>query len=212
MIDYGQIYRRVDRFLQTRDGLANPNKTQDYVWFVRQLTGIFCGASYEHELQTADVINFLDLVQDHAIQGIDLSGKMVDVEDLIDASIVSHQLYHITEYALMNYKPGSVQVGPGEFFFCFYDKNSTFGIDGTAGFDVIVDGVTTEMKKLNSNMTTPELFDKYAKSDKVERLMVVHPVSNAKKPQRRSQYACIHTTKWREAFYHRNGVTLALVG
>jgi len=209
-IDYGKIYDRVDSFLQTREGLANPKNAQDYVWFVRELTGIFCGAAYENDLNTDDTLKFFDLVEDHYINDINLTGKLCNVEDLIVSDIVDHPLYYITEFTLMNYKPGNVQVGPGEFFFCFYDRGSTFGIDNMAGYDVITDSVTTEMKKLGSNFTTPELFDKYAASDAVQRLLVVKPISNAKKPRIRSQYACTLTTEWRKAFYHRNGATLAL--
>ena len=210
MIDYGKVYRRVDSFLQTREGLANPKNSQDYVWFVRELTGILCGASYENDLTTDDLETFLDLVENHYITDLDTSGKLSNVADLISAEITSHPLYLITEFTLMNYKPGNVQVGPGEFFMCFYDRASVFGIDNSAGYDVVVDKTTTEMKKLGSNFTSPELFDKYAASTAVERLLVIKPVSNAKKPQIRSQYACTSTTMWRDAFYHRNGTTLAL--
>lgn len=210
MIDYGKVYRTVDSFLQTREGLANPKNSQDYVWFVRELTGILCGASYENDLTTDDVVTFLDLVENHYITNVDTSGKLSNIADLISDEITSHPLYYITEFTLMNYKPGNVQVGPGEFFMCFYDRASVFGIDNSAGYDVVVDKTTTEMKKLGSNFTSPELFDKYAASTAVERLLVIKPVSNAKKPQVRSQYACTHTTMWRDAFYHRNGTTLAL--
>lgn len=210
-IDYGKIYNRVDSFLQTREGLANPKNAQDYVWFVRELTGIFCGAAYENDLNTHDTLTFFDLVEDHYINDINLTGKLCDVKDLISQDIVNHPLYYITESTLMNYKPGNVQVGPGEFFFCFYDRGSTFGIDNMSGYDVITDNVTTEMKKLGSNFTTPELFDKYAASNAVQRLLIVKPISNAKKPRIRSQYACTLTTEWRKAFYHKNGTTLALM-
>ena len=210
MIDYGVVYKRVDSFLQNREGLANPKNSQDYVWFVRELTGILCGASYENDLSTKDVVGFLDLVENHYITDLDASGKLSNVADLISEDITSHPLYYITEFTLMNYKPGNVQVGPGEFFMCFYDRASVFGIDNSAGFDVVVDKTTTEMKKLGSNFTSPELFDKYAASKAVDRLLVIKPVSNAKKPQVRSQYACTHTTMSRDAFYHRNGTTLAL--
>ena len=211
-IDYGKIYDRVDSFLQTRDGLANPKNTQDYIWFVRELTGIFCGASYENDLNTHDTLKFFDLVEDNYITNINLTGKLCNVADLINQDIINHPLYNITEFTLMNYKPGNVQVGPGEFFFCFYDKGSTFGIDNMAGYDVIIDRVTTELKKLGTNFTTPELFDKYAASDAVQRLLVIKPISNAKKPRIRSQYACTLTTEWRKAFYHKNNTTLALKG
>lgn len=213
MIDYGTVYQRVDSFLQTREGLANPKKAQDYVWFVRELTGIFCGAAFEHDMDTGTILNFFDLVERHEITDVDTSGKLVDVSNLIDDFITSHPLYEITEFTLMNYKPGNVQVGPGEFFFCFYDAGSTFGIDNQAGFDIITDRTTTELKKLGSNFTDEALFDGYAESEDVDRLMVVHPVSNAKKPLQRSKYACTPTTDWRKAFYHRGKAgTLALVG
>lgn len=213
MINYSAVYNRVDNFLQTREGLANPKNARDYVWFLRELTGIFCGAAHENDLTTGDITNFLDMVEVHEIDAVADDGKMHDVADLIDREIVEHPLYHITEFTLMNYKPGNVQVGPGEFFLCFYDCGSVFGIDNQAGFDVIVDGTTTELKKLGSNFTDPELFDKYAESDKVDRLLVIKPVSNAKKPNLRSQYACVTFDKmdWREAFTHRGKAgTLAL--
>ena len=213
MINYGNIYTRVDSFLQSREGLRNPKNSQDYVWFVRELTGIFCGAGYEHDLDTQDVINYFDIAQNHEITNVDSSGSLRNVKSLISDELTSHPLYEITEYTLMYYKPGNVQVGPGEFFFCFYDCGSTFGIDNQAGFDVITDNTTTEFKKLGSNFTTPELFDKYAESEDVERLLVIKPVSNAKKPAARSKYACTPTTKWRSAFTHRGKAgTLALLG
>lgn len=212
MIDYGKIYSRVDNFLQSREGLRNPKNKQDYVWFVRELTGIFCGAGYEHDLMTNDIIKYFDMVQNHEITNLDTSGSMKDVSGCISLNILSHPLYEITEFTLMNYKPGNVQVGPGEFFFCFYDCGSTFGIDNQAGYDVVLNNVTTELKKLGSNFTTPELFDKYAKSEEVERLLVIKPVSNAKKPAIRSKYACTPTTKWRTAFTHRGRAgTLAML-
>lgn len=214
MVDYSEIYGRVDEFLQTREGLSNPKNSKDYVWFVRELTGIFCGSAHENDLSTKDVVEYLDLVEVHEITNVNDSGKLSNVAELIDPKIVNHPLYHITEFTLMNYKPGNVQVGPGEFFFCFYDRGSVFGIDNQSGYDVVLDSTTTELKKLGSNFTTPELFDKYAESPKVDRLLVVKPVSNARKPRGRSQYACVtfSKTNWREAFTHTGKAgTLALV-
>ena len=205
MINYSEIYERVDQFLQTREGLCNPKNSRDYIWFVRELTGIFCGAGHENDLETESVIEFFDMVEDHEITNVNDDGNLNNVADLIDSSITEHPLYYITEFTLMNYKPGNVQVGPGEFFMCFYDRGSVFGIDNQAGYDVVVDSTTTEMKKLGSNFTDAELFDKYAESDKVDRLLVIKPVSNARRPRERSKYACVTFSKmnWREAFDHR---------
>lgn len=204
MIDYSVVYNRVDGFLQTREGLANPKNAQDYPIFVRELTGIFCGAAHEHDLSTYDICTFLATVQTHEITNIDDSGNLSEVSNLIDNDITNHPLYSITEYALMNYKPGNVQVGPGEFFFCFYDRGSVFGIDNLAGYDIVTDGQPTELKKLGSNFTDAELFDKYAECPKVNRLLVIKPVSNAKKPLLRSMYSCVTFAKtpWREVFAH----------
>jgi len=214
MIDFSAVYNNVDEFLQTREGLSTPKNAQDYPIFVRELTGIFCGAAHENGFTTQDISMFLTEVQRHEIIGVNDNGRLNDVSDLISPRITSHPLYDITEYALMNYKPGNVQVGPGEFFFCFYDRGSVFGIDNMAGFDIVLDQHPTELKKLGSNFTDPELFDKYAESPKVSRLLVVKPVSNAKKPLFRSQYACVTFSKnnWREAFTHIGKAgTLALV-
>lgn len=214
MINYSVVYNRVDEFLQSREGLCNPKNAQDYPIFVRELTGIFCGAAHENGLTTEDITMFLTMAQVHEIVGIVDNGKLNGVSDLISNGITSHPLYTITEYALMNYKPGNVQVGPGEFFFCFYDRGSVFGIDNLAGYDIVTDAQPTELKKLGSNFTDAELFDKYAECPKVNRLLVIKPVSNAKKPLLRSQYACVTFSKnnWREAFTHIGKAgTLALV-
>ena len=105
----------------------------------------------------------------------------------------------------MYFKPGRTQVGPGEFFLCFFDEESEFGIDNQAGYDIRVDEVPTELKKHGSNFTTPDMFEKYEMSDDVQRLMVIKPVSNAKKPIKRSSYACVdfRQTTWKHAFGHR---------
>lgn len=216
MVNYSEIYERVDNFLQTRKGLNNPKKKQDYIVFVGELTGIFCRIAHLNNLDTNSVIEYLDLVQQHKIVNVIDDGKPHNVSDLIDSKITNHPLYYLTEFALMYYKPGRVQVGPGEFFMCFYDCDSVFGIDNQNGFDVVLDDTTTEMKKVGSNHTSPELFDKYAKSGKVDRLLGVKPVSNAKKPQasKRSKYVCVTFSKmdWREAFTHvAKAGTLALV-
>ena len=105
----------------------------------------------------------------------------------------------------MYFKPGRTQVGPGEFFLCFFDANSQFGIDNQSGYDVQIDEVATELKKHGSNFTTPEMFDKYEQSEDVQRLLVIKPVSNVKNPMIRSKYACVdfRQTTWKSAFGHR---------
>ena len=203
MINYGAVNQAVTEFLKTRDGLSNPKKPKSFVSFVRGLTGILCGVSYTNDLDTKDILSFLEEVRDHEMYSLNNDGKMHCVSTLINSNVLAHPLYELTERDIMQYKPGSNQVGPGEFFFCFYDKNSTYGVDNVSGFDIKLHDVTTEMKSYGSNFTTPELLDKYADSDKVDRLLVVKPVSDAARPNKRSKYVCCDTTRWREVFTHK---------
>jgi len=175
-----------------------------YNIFLKELTGIVCGIAYDNNISTRDVKRFMFIVSQHKISPINDDGQLHQVSELIRDDIYTHPMYNLLEYTLMNYKPGNVQAGPGEMFFCFYDKNSTFGIDNTNGFDIIVDNKRTELKKLGTNFTNEELFDKYAEDKNCERLLVVKPVSDAKKPLLRSSYACItfKDKNWREAFDH----------
>lgn len=204
MVDYSEIRVRIDEFLQTRKGLSKPKNSAAYTLFVREVTGLFCGAAHENNLDTQDVVTFLTAVQDHKIGNIVDDGKLHDVSDLIDPAIVAQPLYNLVELSLMNYKPGNAQIGPGEFFMCFYDRDSVFGIDNSAGYDIITDDTTTELKKIGSNFTTPELFEKYEADPRLARLMGIKPVSDAKKPRKRSQYVCATFSKmdWRTVFRH----------
>lgn len=204
MINYAVIYNRIDEFLKTREGLSNPKNVQDYSVFVKELTGIFCGAVYENNLTTTDICRYLDLVQPHYLKNINNTGAVSKVCDLINTDVKQHQLYYILEHTLMRYKPASVQVGPGEFFMCFYDAGSVFGIDPKGKFDIIIDGKTIEMKSQGTNKTSESLFDKYAATPELNRLLVIKPVPRSLNPQKRSIYACIDVADWRKAFYHKD--------
>jgi hypothetical protein len=212
MIDYGEVYKAAYQFIGTRDGLKNPKNPYNLAWFIRDFTGILCGMAHEHNVSSNEIISFLTLATEHTIAPIQCDGRMHDVSALIDREILDHPMYKITERPLMYFKPGNTQVGPGEFFMCFYDKYSRYGVDNISGYDVLVDGVATEMKSYGSNFTTPELLDKYAASDKVERLLVVKPVSNAISPRDRSKYICCDTKDWRQHFTHvgKNGSLVLL--
>lgn len=203
MIDYGEVSNAVSDFLKTRDGLNNPKHAKNFTWFVRDLAGIFCGVSHINHLNTSDIISFLQVVQQHSMHPLTDDGKLHCVRLLINNDVAEHPLYKLTEHPLMYFKPGNTQVGPGEFFFCFYDKDSTYGVDNVSGYDIKLHDITTEMKSLGSNFTTPEQLDKYADSDKVDRLLVVKPVSDAEKPLKRSKYVCCDTKLWREVFTHK---------
>ena len=199
---YGVIRKMVRSVTARRNGIGN---VKDSNIFERELTGLIAGIAYENDIKDTEVVKWLLSIQTHELKPISCSGEIRDISDLISKKITDHPLYNLLEYDLMYFKPGRTQVGPGEFFLCFFDQNSTFGISSTSGFDIIVNEVTTELKKHGSNFTNPEMFDKYQSSEKVDRLFVVKPVSNANKPTMRSKYSCVdmRNTHWSTAFGHR---------
>lgn len=213
MIDYVTVYHRVEEFLKTRRGLSSPKKKTDFHRFVYELTGLFCGKAYQLKLTTQDIVTFFDIVQNHTITNISTDGKVHNLEDLLDEQVRAHPLFYATEHDLVAFKPGSAQIGLGEFFVCFYDAHSLFGIDNTNGFDVVVDSVPTELKTLGSRKETEDKFDDYSASPKVDRLMVILKMNGAaKKPRFRTRYVCIDmsVTPWRSVFGF-NGDKLILV-
>lgn len=201
-MQYGLIRKMVRSITWRRNGIGN---VKDSNIFERELTGLICGVAHENQIKDTDVVKWLLNIQTHELKPINCSGQICDISDLMSNRIKSDPLYKLLEYDLMYFKPGRTQVGPGEFFLCFFDKNSTFGISSTSGYDIIVNEVTTELKKHGSNFTDPAMFDKYQSSAKVDRLFVVKPVSNAKKPIQRSKYSCVDMREnhWSSAFGHR---------
>lgn len=206
-LKYDEVYRAVNAILCKRDGLANPKNKQDYNIFVRELTGILCGVAYQNGVPHTEAIDFVKSIEDHVIKPIDDSGRMQQVSDLIDDDITKQRMFELTENAMMMYKPASTQVGPGEFFLCLFDRDSSFGIDNQCGYDVVVDKHTTELKRLGTNFTDPELLEHYQQSEDVQRFFVVAPVSNAAKPRIRSRYNCItfDKTHWSDVYHHTGG-------
>lgn len=215
-MNYVDVYNKVDQLMRSREGLNNPKQKQSYNMFVRELTGIMCGVAHQAQLKdpwlNGTVMSFLDMLMGSRMAHFIDDGKTHEVEDLIHPEIVKHPMYAAAEFALMNYKPGKTQVGPGELFFCLFDCDSVFGIDNQAGYDIRIHGTAVELKKYGTNLTDPELFDKYHASSKVQQLLVVRPVSDAAFPLLRSRYSCITFAKtpWRDVYEHvgKNG-TLA---
>ena len=199
---YDHIRKMVRSVTWRRNGIGNVKDTNI---FERELTGLICGIASENDISDTDVGKWLLNIQTHELKPIDCSGEICDISDLLSDRIKNDPLYKLLEYDLMYFKPGRTQVGPGEFFMCFYDANSEFGIDNQAGYDIQTGGVTTELKKLGTNFTDAAKFDEYAASPDVNRLMVVKPVSNAIKPKVRSEIlVCdFREQDWREVFTHR---------
>lgn len=212
MIYYDKVYNVTEDLILQREGLRNPKNISDFKVYVSQIAGMFCGLAHQNDISTQAIVEFIKRVQDHRITNIINDGSVNLVEDLISDTITSQPLYYISERDLMKYKPSSTQVGPGELFMCFYDADSVFSVDNTAGFDIITDNTATEMKSEGTNQTTPEMFDKYAADPRCQRLLVVKPVGKGAKPRIRSRYASIDVVNWRDAYYHHNGVKLKFKG
>ena len=203
-IDYAVVYKQVAHLLRSRRGLAEPINMNEFDRYVKELTNVLCGVCYDKQISTTQLENYLHLVQTHTLRPINDDGDVHDVSELIDNKLKDDTLYEILERDLMCWRPGHAQIGMGEFFFCFYDQSSTFGLGNRAGYDVIIDGYQTEIKKHRTQFTTPQTLDGYADSKAIERLLVVKPVTGALNPLNRSKYACVTFSKmdWREAFVH----------
>lgn len=198
-MDYSVVRDAIEDILDNRIGFAD---SKLFNITARELTGLFLGFAHEHNESETLLLEFLSMVKTHKITNIDTGGDLKDVSDLIDDNITSNPFYEMTEFALMHYRPGKVQAGPGEFFLCFYDEGAEFGVDNHIGYDIKVAECRLELKKLGSNFTTPDIFDKYAESGDVDNLLVVKPVSDAKKPKFRSKFISIDVNRWRDAFIH----------
>lgn len=182
---------------------------------IRYLLGMYADHMDNLDLSVDEVVGYLEAVRTHKFNTTAqeaFSGTENNFSDVIEFS--DHPLYQATEYELMTFKPGSLQLGPGEFFMYFYHADSELGVDSVSGWDVRIklDGkwIRVELKKINSNfafkMKDGEyLFDHYtdmANDDKLDVLLVTMPISNAKNPRLRSRFVAINLrdTKWREVF------------
>lgn len=151
--------------------------------------------------------NALDLISkatEHEYKSLP-TGRVVFFEEIIDKEITSNPWYEALEYFLMKHRPGNAQVGPGEFFLCFFGKNTVFDQTANKGSDVIIDGVVYELKSDGSNFTgAAAKFDEYA-AGVTDRLMFIRCVSDADKPRSRSAFFItdLNTQQWRDHTYFK---------
>jgi hypothetical protein len=191
MINYEEIRNIINKIVNNRNGM--PPK------FETDVAGIFCSVGYEHNISGELIVDYLKKVMNHRLKPISMNGKLNEISDLINDEILYHKsdLFKLTEKFLVLCKPGNVQAGPGEFFFCFYDEGSTFGVSPTLTYDVIVnDNKSIEMKKLGSNLENPDKFNHYGSIPGLH-LLVIKPISfKSINPKVRTQYICGLAKDW----------------
>jgi hypothetical protein len=207
MISYDDIYDCVYELLSTRSGLNHSTKILKNT---RELSGLMCGIARENTISSDAVTSFLELITKHQLHRINDTGTVSDISSLLDRSIVTNPLYNLIERPFMYFKPGNSQVGPGEFFMCLFDKDSHFEISPRALFDIVVQYHTTELKGLPTNFCSEKHLDNYASCDGLDWLFVVKPVSESKKPRKRSTYICCKPSLWRQSLCHQ-GVSLKFI-
>lgn len=207
MINYDQVYDCVYELLKTRSGLSHSTKILKNT---RELSGLMCGIAREKYISSDSITSFLDLIATHQLHKINDTGIVSNISSLLDKSITTNQLYNFVERPFMYFKPGNSQVGPGEFFMCLFDKDSHFEISPRAAYDIVIQSHTTELKGLPTNFCSPEHLNGYASSDGLDWLLVVKPVSESKKPRKRSTYVCCKPSQWRQSLGHQ-GVSLKFI-
>lgn len=222
-MDYAAVFARVVEFAKSRRGVyRDPEETKKKRTLIkhkndlaaRDLTGGLCYCAYKYNLDTDRVISFLDKVQENIITEIP-EHKVVVFEDLLPMSILTHPMYKATQQFLPYAVPGTGQMGPGEFQFCFFDASSHYVIDPTVGYDVELtpNGTKVEMKKHGTKLTcSPEKLDNYKEEQingALDRFMVYKPISNKSlNPLKPGQFVMINLMErdWREFLEYGNDV------
>lgn len=197
-MDYVAVRKAVTEVINTRKGMSNPT-------IIAEITGLICNRAFVNGFTGSDVIEFLDIVKTHKINKTTCEARWYDIKELVSTELANNALFFALEADLMDYRPGKAQIGPGEFFFCFFDCNSEFSVSSTCGYDVEVGNVKMEFKKVGTNFTSDAKFDEYAEKGIVEQLVVVKPVSNAKKPKARTQVIFADINNWRNYVQHNEG-------
>lgn len=215
-VPYKLIHKSVESIVNSRAGMSNPKQAYTKRRIIAELTGYFIDVVDEFQIEEDVVAEYFDMTMNHNFYKLPTDGKAYFIHNYVNPKLFSNQLYYLMETILMNFKPASVQVGTGEFFLCWYDKNSVFGIDNKMNFDVRVSGLSLELKGLNSNLTaSEEKFDNYMNT--CDGIMVVKSYDNRndkgelKNPLTRS-FFCINTTNWKDSFQFsgQQGHTLTL--
>lgn len=203
-VPYQLIDESVEAIINSRMGMNNPKVAFTKNRIHQELMGSIMGIVKEFQISESDVREYFDITMNHKFKALPTDGQVHLVHHYVDERLVANPLYFLLETTLMKFKPASVQVGTGEFFFCWYDKDSVFGIDNQLSYDVKVSGLELELKGLKSNLTASEAkFDQYMEI--CDGIMVVGSYDNRnekgeiKKATTRSTF-CINTTDWTESF------------
>lgn len=194
-MNYELIRRGVTSIISSRDGMSSAD-------IVSEITGIICNRAFINGFDEDVIVEFLDLVKDHKLKEALFEKRWYDINELLSDEVYHHPMFFALEADIINYRPGKSQTGPGEFFFCFFDKGSEFSVSGTCGYDVMTMGMKAEFKKIGTNFTSDELFDDYHKKGIVENLVVVKPVSGAKRPRNRTRVMFVPIDNWRSYLVH----------
>lgn len=198
-MDYTNIRNKVCDLINHRAGMSNPV-------IIAEITGLICNRAYTNGFTEEDVVEFLDVAKEHEIKRVYAEPRWYGIEELVSEELRANPLFYALEADLMDYRPGKSQTGPGEFFFCFFDKHSEFSVSATCGYDVVSMGVKCEFKKIGTNFTSDSKFDEYAQKGVVDTLVVVKPVNgNSKKPRNRTQVIFAPINEWRKYVKHNEG-------
>ncbi len=201
-IPYKLIDKGVKAIIESRRGMNNPKVAYTKMRIHQELMGTIMGVVEELQLPENVISQYLDMTLKHSFKPLPTDGKVHLVHHYVEEELFNNPLYYALETTLMKYKPASVQCGVGEFFFCWYDKHSVFGIGNTLPYDIIVQILELECKALNTQKTSNS-----DKMDGYSNIMVISPYDNRDSntgklklnPDTRSLF-CINVNNWRDSF------------
>jgi hypothetical protein len=191
MIDYDWFATAIEDSIKTKIGLEN---------CVSDIAGSICHGIRQGIITNIDAREYFRILLDTDIGNIPADHQWHRLVDQLPQAMQNNRTTLYLERRLSSYNGGlKAQIGPGEFIMSWYSQDSVFQTDNQKDGDIIIKELVLEKKKANGNNdASAEMFDNYI--GKVDRLVGVHTVSNAPKPNKRTQFISCEPVDWRKVF------------
>jgi len=194
MINYDWYATAIEDSIKTKTGLDN---------CVSDIAGSVCHGIRQGAITDSDAREYFSILLDTDIGNIPADHQWHRLVDQLPQAMQNNPVTLYLERRLSSYNGGlKAQIGPGEFILCWYSQDSVFQTDNQKDGDIIIKSLIEEQKKANGNNdTSPELFNSYI--GKIDRLVGVHCVSSAPKPNKRTQFISCDPVDWTKVFKHK---------
>ena len=132
MDEFDLYEQKLNLIFDSRGGLEDYHDRETSISLI---IGILIKNRKKNDLSKEDVCNFLDIVLTHKFKFV--YNEIVHVKNCLSKELQQHPV--LTEYLghkLLQHKLVNTQLGPGEFFFTFFDIDTTLGIAPNLDYDI----------------------------------------------------------------------------